>query len=181
MSIISKPNTFSTGTSIVAAEHNDNFNTIYNDYNGNITNANISAAAAIAYSKLNLNGNLQLSDFSATVLATIYPVGSIYINAAVSTNPATLLGFGTWVAFGAGKMIIGLDSTDTDFDSLTDTGGAKTHTLDVTEIPADVWRNTGTATVAAGPTGTVNANAGGGQPFSIMNPYVIAYMWRRSA
>ena len=58
----------------------------------------------------------------------IWPIGSIYINAGVATNPATLLGFGTWTAFGAGKMIIGIDSTDADFDSLTDTGGSKTST-----------------------------------------------------
>jgi len=37
-----------------------------------------------------------------------YPVGSIYTNATVATNPGTLLGFGTWVAFGAGRMLIGV-------------------------------------------------------------------------
>jgi hypothetical protein len=62
-------------------------------------------------------------------MSDIYPVGSIYINAAVTTNPATLLGFGTWVAFGTGKMMVGYDASDTDFDALQETGGAKTHTL----------------------------------------------------
>jgi hypothetical protein len=55
-----------------------------------------------------------------------FPVGSIYI-AAVSTNPATLLGYGTWQAFGAGRVPIGIDSGDTDFDTAEETGGAKTH------------------------------------------------------
>jgi hypothetical protein len=43
--------------------------------------------------------------FVQTALATLYPVGSIYINATSSTNPATLLGFGTWTAFGAGRVM----------------------------------------------------------------------------
>ena len=69
-------------------------------------------------------------------LADVYPVGSIYINAAVATNPGTLLGFGTWAAFGAGRVIVGIDSTDTDFDAAEETGGAKTHTLTVSELPS---------------------------------------------
>lgn len=52
MATISKPNTFSAGGTIVASEHNDNYDTIYNDYNGNITNANISGSAAIVDTKL---------------------------------------------------------------------------------------------------------------------------------
>jgi len=63
--------------------------------------------------------------FVTAALSLIYPVGSIYINAAVSTNPSTLLGFGTWTEFGAGKVMVGLDSTDTLFDALEETGGSK--------------------------------------------------------
>jgi hypothetical protein len=62
-------------------------------------------------------------------LSTLYPVGSVYINASVSTNPGTLLGFGTWAAFGAGRVLVGLDAGDVDFDTVEETGGAKTHTL----------------------------------------------------
>lgn len=54
MSIITKPKTFAASATIIASEHNDNFDTIYNDYNGNINNSNIAGAAAIANSKLNL-------------------------------------------------------------------------------------------------------------------------------
>ena len=58
------------------------------------------------------------------------PVGSLYFNASVSTNPNTLLGYGTWAAFGAGKVPVGFDDGgDTDFDALEETGGAKTHAL----------------------------------------------------
>jgi hypothetical protein len=56
-----------------------------------------------------------------------WPVGSVYI-AIDSTSPATRFGGGTWAAFGAGKMLVGLDSGDADFDTAEETGGAKTHT-----------------------------------------------------
>lgn len=63
--------------------------------------------------------------FVQAALQAAYPVGSVYINAGVSTNPATLLGFGTWSEFGAGKVLVGLDSGDTLFDTLEETGGSK--------------------------------------------------------
>jgi hypothetical protein len=52
MATIVKPFTFASGALVVASEHNSNFDTIYTDYNGGITNANISASAAIVASKL---------------------------------------------------------------------------------------------------------------------------------
>lgn len=52
MATITKPYTFSAGATIIAAEHNSNFDTIYSDYNGNITNANLSASAAVVDTKL---------------------------------------------------------------------------------------------------------------------------------
>jgi len=74
------------------------------------------------------------------VLSQIYPVGSIYTNAAVSTNPGTLLGFGTWAAFGAGRVMVGFNASDPLFDSAEETGGSKdaivvshTHTATVTD------------------------------------------------
>jgi hypothetical protein len=61
----------------------------------------------------------------ATILQTVYPVGSIYINATNSTNPATLLGFGTWTAFGAGRVPVGFNASDPLFDTAEETGGSK--------------------------------------------------------
>lgn len=61
MALISKPYTFSAGAVIVAAEHNSNFDAIYADYNGNITNANLSASAAIALSKISFTTALTMS------------------------------------------------------------------------------------------------------------------------
>lgn len=62
---------------------------------------------------------------TAFVLQTIYPVGSIYINGSVSTNPSSLFGFGTWTAFGTGKVLVGLNGADSSFDVLGETGGSK--------------------------------------------------------
>jgi hypothetical protein len=53
-----------------------------------------------------------------------YPVGSIYTNAAVATNPGTLLGFGTWTAFGTGRVLVGVDAGNAAFDTLGETGGS---------------------------------------------------------
>lgn len=79
----------------------------------------------------------------ASLIGLIYPVGSIYTSTA-STDPATLFGVGTWAAFGAGKVLVGLDSGDTDFDVAEETGGAKTVATNVT--------------VATQPTFTVNSH-----------------------
>lgn len=58
-----------------------------------------------------------------------WPIGSVFTSV-VSTNPATLLGFGTWSAIAAGRVLIGLDAGDADFDTAEETGGSKTATVD---------------------------------------------------
>jgi hypothetical protein len=65
----------------------------------------------------------------AATKQALYPVGSIYTNSSVTTNPATLLGFGTWTAFGAGRVMVGLNDSDALFDALEETGGSKDATL----------------------------------------------------
>lgn len=57
----------------------------------------------------------------------IYPVGSIYMSVN-DTNPGALFG-GTWVAWGSGRVPVGVDTSQTEFDTVEETGGAKTHTL----------------------------------------------------
>lgn len=68
---------------------------------------------------------LATTAFVQAALQALYPVGSVYINAAVNTNPSTLLGFGTWVSVGDGKVLVNQDAADTDFDTLGETGGSK--------------------------------------------------------
>lgn len=131
----------------------------------------------------------------ATLLGLIYPIGSVYINAAVATNPNTLLGFGTWAAYGAGRVLVGLDAGQTEFDTLGETGGAKTHTLTSAEMPAHThgqqaettgnnlspFRPTiaarGSDLLAAGSTDST----GGGGAHNNLQPYIVVYMWRRTA
>lgn len=118
--------------------------------------------------------------------AILYPIGSIYINATVSTNPSTLLGFGTWTAFGAGRVPVGIDGTQTEFDTIGETGGAKTHThtvpltgYSVTEAAGN-GRISGTVTGIDGKdegiTSTMTTDSG-----STLMPYITVYMWKRTA
>lgn|GEM_PF-1340373 len=64
----------------------------------------------------------------------LFPVGSIYLSVN-STNPSEYFG-GTWVSFGAGRVLVGVNASDTDFDAALKTGGQKTHKLTVSEMPA---------------------------------------------
>lgn len=179
-----------------------------------------------------------------------WPIGSVFISV-VSANPADLFGFGTWEAFGTGKVLVGLDSGQTEFDTVEETGGAKTHTLSSAEMPAhthtqnshnhtqdahthtqnshnhtqdahshvqavnsattgglsgytpDTTTNTSAtsgystaATVATNQAATavnqnatatnqaataVNQNTGGGGAHNNLQPYIVVYMWKRTA
>ena len=132
----------------------------------------------------------EINAIPAVDLSSLYPVGSIYMNASDNTNPGTLIGFGTWVAFGAGRVPVGIDSTDTDFDTAEETGGAKTHTLTVNELPAHTHSvpNSGSqnnsfdsgTTVGNDTTGT-SGSTGGGQAHNNLQPYIVVYMWKRTA
>ncbi|MGJ4748640.1 phage baseplate protein, partial [Leptospira sp. SA-E8] len=63
------------------------------------------------------------------VLQAAYPVGSVYINASVDTNPNALLGFGTWTEIGAGRVLVGQDTSNALFDALAETGGSADTTV----------------------------------------------------
>ena len=134
--------------------------------------------------------------FVQTALEQLHPVGSIYINATNSTNPGTLLGFGTWVAFGAGRVMVGIDSTDSDFNEAEEEGGSKTHTLTVDEIPSHDHSYTDNKSFLLGTAqsgssvNTHNTNVelsvttgstGGGNAHNNLQPYVVVYMWKRTA
>lgn len=150
-----------------------------------------------------------------SIYDALYPVGSIYSNATDGTNPGTLLGFGTWVAFGAGRVPVGIDSGDTDFDTAEETGGSKTHTLTQAEIEHNhLWVTTGgpgadlsialttngdrnntfddagdsrelTSDGALSGSNYTDDNRGltGGtvSPHNNLQPYIVVYMWKRTA
>jgi poly-gamma-glutamate capsule biosynthesis protein CapA/YwtB (metallophosphatase superfamily) len=135
------------------------------------------------------------SEIAAAIAAAksaLYPVGSIYI-AVVSTNPATLLGFGTWSAFATGKTLVGIDTGQTEFDTVEETGGAKTHTLTIDEMPShthQTWIAGGGSTAhdTAGYAYDANARpyvyttpSGNDQPHNNLQPYITVYMWKRTA
>lgn len=136
---------------------------------------------------------------TAATLLTAYPVGSIYTSA-LAANPSTLFG-GTWISFGHGRVLVGNDDTaspDSDFvassadGSTFLVGGSKTHTLSIDEIPSHTHSisnfedptGTGSTGSANGASSfsTVNTNAtGGGNPHNIIQPYIVVYLWQRTA
>ncbi len=80
-------------------------------------------------------------------IQALHPVGSIY-TAVVSTNPGTLLGFGTWTAFGAGRVMVGFNASNALFDTAEETGGSAdaivvshTHTFSTTTNTAGSHRH----------------------------------------
>jgi microcystin-dependent protein len=119
----------------------------------------------------------------------IYPVG-IVVTLGVSTNPNTLFGVGTWSAI-AGKVIVGINAGDAEFDTLDETGGAKTHTLSTDEMPAHTHNYTLRTQTNNGqiePTGgdgdavaTPTSSAGGGQAHNNLQPYIVKYVWQRAS
>jgi len=80
MAIITKANTFTNGQTADGSQVNTNFDTIYNDYNGNITNANIAAGAAIVGSKLDLSspGTIGATTPSIGNFSSVVSTGNIY-------------------------------------------------------------------------------------------------------
>lgn len=86
-------------------------------------------------------------------MQALYPVGKVYVSI-TSTNPATLFGFGTWEAFGAGRVMVCLNSGDTDFDTLGETGGEKTHVLTESEITAHSHKVNPPQTTSSGQSAT---------------------------
>jgi len=121
MGRVDKAKTFVGDTPAKASEVNTVFDDIYNEFNGSVDEYNL---------------NLDRPELKAALGDLFYPVGSKYTNFSDGTNPATLLGFGTWERIAKGKVVVGVDSTDTDFNTAEKTGGEKTHTLTDAEMPS---------------------------------------------
>lgn len=142
-----------------------------------------------------------ISITGAATLLTVYPVGAIFISVA-ATAPATLFG-GTWEALSAGRVLVSFDASDTDFDTVEFGGGNKTGTVD-TVIPRDGWGDVQSNTdelpepttagrlITGSGTGEDQENleslahASADQTItssvaSILQPYMVVYMWKRTA
>jgi len=157
--------------------------------------------------QLEIHGNGYSNGSLLMTLDRVYPVGSIFISATHSTAQAVAnaLGGGTWQAFGAGRVPVGVDTSQTEFNTPSKTGGSKTVTLTVNQIPShhhtyantsgsriyDVrygvngWGNTGS--LGAGFNGgtfdasVYGGDTGGGQAHNNLQPYITVYMWKRTA
>jgi hypothetical protein len=138
------------------------------------------------------------------IVNTVYPVGSIYLSVN-GTNPGSLPSFAgtTWVAYGEGRTMIGHGAGAglTDRPTVEATGGAETHTLTKAEIPPhrhtesrrenggffnngqgivpilDTWE-AGRTTIN---TGDGSADGLQGLAHNNMQPYIVTYMWKRTA
>ena len=129
-----------------------------------------------------------------------YHVGKLIFETE-NVNPATYLGFGTWELWGKGRVPVGVDSEDTDFNGAEKTGGEKTHKLTVAEMPShnhnviygnyarppivdtgaldDQWGLKFSTTQGYRANAGVMQGTGGNQPHNNLQPYITCYMWKR--
>ena len=127
---------------------------------------------------------------AAAINNIVYPVGSIYTNMAVATNPNSLLGMGTWVAYASGRVLVGKAASGT-FDTLDESLGSETHTLTIAELPAhthpESLHNHGLngQTTRSGNNGahtqTTTGSTGSGNAHNNLQPSVTVHMWKRTA
>ena len=184
----------------------------------------------------------------SVIKQNMFPIGYIMITA-TNTNPSAQFG-GTWISIGSGKTLVGVDENDADFNTVEKTGGSKSHTLTVDEIPShdhsasssssssssssfsgntqtghfetkqNCLTSTGSNfvggivsvgsigsygavklegsgadhkfTITVKPSGTVSTTTtttttttvgsrGGGNAFTIQNPYLTVYFWKKTA
>lgn len=126
----------------------------------------------------------------------IFPIGRGFIDF-TNTDFSNYLGF-TWERTLVGMTPVGIDSTDTDFNTIGKTGGEKTHTLTIDEMPKHRHTQISANSGSSGLTGTTysglgwstgnneilgNAmqNTGGNQPHNNLQPYQVVAYWKRIA
>jgi hypothetical protein len=163
----------------------------------------------VTQSSSNSSTALATTAFVQSVAQVLFPIGAIY-TATVSTNPATLLGFGTWTAFAAGRTIIGngggfsagatggsadavvVSHNHTATSSTTATDSGHTHiyaqggnagsnfAVLSNSFGTNSITGTGYANITASTTTTV-ASAGVSGTNANLPPYIVVYMWQRTA
>ena len=139
---------------------------------------------AIPINGKNLNYNFN------EIINMIFPVGYILIRDD-SEDYSNYLGF-TWQRVFAGKTLVGLDSSDTDFNTVGKTGGEKTHKLTIDEMPShshNAYLSGGNIPSRSGVLKYETNNAqlfgssletrGGSQPHNNLQPYYVIAYWKR--
>ena len=140
-----------------------------------------------------------ITSLTKQLFLLMHPVGCIYMSTS-STSPQTTFG-GTWVRWGNGRVPVGVDTTDTDFDTVEKMAGAKDADLRalIGATGHDVNRLGYAATTPVPGHGVYNINlqasavsaenvnhstivleADGNTP-SRLQPYITCYMWKRTA
>lgn len=128
----------------------------------------------------------------------IYPVGAIYMSVS-STSPASLFG-GTWTQWGSGRVPIGINSSDSDFNTVEKTGGSKeyelraligavggnVHTIGYDSEPVvsgygsyDMVIDASAGAKPQGASNTTRVVKSDGNPATTVQPYITCYMWKR--
>lgn len=132
-----------------------------------------------------------VTDLTKQLFLLMHRVGDIIFSTS-DENPSTIYG-GTWVAWGKGQVPVGVDTSDSDFNTVEKTGGEKEHTLTVDEMPShkhDFGQQFATTSILSGSYGyymiagtqtDVIKNTGGNQPHNNLQPYITCYMWKRTA
>jgi hypothetical protein len=177
---------------------------------GNLTGASPTAATQTTGTN---NTTVATTAFVQTALQLLYPVGSIFSSTS-ATNPGTSFGFGTWVAYGAGRVLIGngggysagatggsadavvVSHTHTASSAVTDPGHAHNVQLKYNNGSGDGYSvaagaltgsnltllSPGTNTATTGITvATTVASSGVSGTNANLQPYVVVYMWNRTA
>lgn len=150
---------------------------------GDIKNKNIDA---LLNSK-----NIYYEGGGKTLNNIIYPIGSVVIRVD-SQNPSYWYG-GTWELLCPGRTMVCIDTNDSDFNVIKKTGGEKTHTLTIEEMPSHkhIENYVGVGWKQDGASGTYcvssaldpyreTGNTGGDKSHNNIQPYMVVYIWVRT-
>ena len=132
-----------------------------------------------------------LTNLQDQLLDIFYPIGSYYETSDTSFDPNVTWG-GTWVKDSKGRVTVALDDSDADFNTISKTGGEKTHKLTVDEMPShghgiQTWHDggatNGVQAYDAKNKGQVapTMSTGGNQPHNNLQPYIVVVRWHRKA
>jgi hypothetical protein len=123
--------------------------------------------------------NLKFNFVPNSIVNLIYPIGSIYMSIN-NTNPSSLFG-GTWQAWGSGCVPVGVDTGQTEFNTVEKTGGSITHThnIDLSGAHSYALNTPGLHYITASET---DGSASGDyitKSGTTLQPYITCYMWKR--